>query len=965
MLEKYRNIRIIVCLVCLSLMINFVSCPYTVSAADDEGQTVRVGYYQRKNFQEGTSDGTPKSGYAYEYLQQIASYTGWNYEYIYGEWDDLYRKLEDGDIDLLAGVAYSDERRKQISYPDYDMLKETFYIYKNSDDSSIISGDFDSYAGKKIGTVNEQRMTSSIKKWVSENNVDVEICYYKDINDCAEDFNNGKLDGYVSADNIVSSYTGITPVEMIGKEPYYLAVSKKRDDLLEKLNKTLSVIQEQNAFYLDDLRNKYSTESSVNIFLSRQEQEWMEDHPKITVGYLNNYLPYSDTDAKGKVTGLIADVVPDIIRALPGKYRPGITYRGFENQQEMLESLKNGEVDFVFPVGGETWYAEQQEYRHSSPVVTSSMELVYGEKTDRDSIRRIAVNKDNMLQYYYTIDSFPDAEIMKYDTIEDCIRAVKRGKADGTVINALRVFQLVHSQNGLNMSPMQNTDDRCFGVAQDNNSLLQLLNHGLSILGKDYGMNHAYQYMGDLVTYTFTDFVEDHIALAAVVIILILSGIVVLVIKRYQKMRESAEKEKEQKLLLEDALNKAREASEAKTVFLRNMSHDIRTPLNGIIGIIDINNKCQDEKIIRENRQKAKTSAYHLLDLVNNVLEMSRLENEVSDGNKTEVIPDYGTASEATQESVNLKQLIKDVMDIMSVQAASAGLTLTHETEGEGQEHWPHIIGNPVHIREIFLNIVGNAVKYNKDNGSIDWRDELIPAEEGGVVYKCRISDTGIGMEKEYLEHIFEPFSQEHTDARTVYQGTGLGMPIVKTLIDRMGGTIEIESEAGKGSCVYITLPFRTTEVFRKIPEEENSGELSLEGKRILLVEDNDLNLEIAQFILEDAGAEVITARDGKQAVDTYMAKPSGTYDAILMDIMMPVMNGNEAARKIRMSGWADAGKIPIIAVTACVSEENRTASSDAGINGYITKPLDAEKLIHMLVELLRNKTDSKERTTL
>ena len=176
-------------------------------------------------------------------------------------------------------------------------------------------------------------MASYIKKWVSKNDVDVEICYYNNITECAEDFNNGKLDGYVSADNIVSSYTGITPVELIGKEPYYLAVAKDRDDLLEDLNETLSVIQEQNAFYLDELQNKYSTESSVNIFLSRQEQEWMENHSKITVGYLNNYLPYSATDANGEVTGLLADAVPDIIRALPGKYRPDVTYQGFDNQQ--------------------------------------------------------------------------------------------------------------------------------------------------------------------------------------------------------------------------------------------------------------------------------------------------------------------------------------------------------------------------------------------------------------------------------------------------------------------------------------------------------------------------------------------------------------------------------------------------------------------------------------------------------
>ena len=961
MLKKYKKTTGILCLLLAFVWMSLVSCPYAVNAADGEEQIVRVGYYPRKDFQEGTSDGTPKSGYAYEYLQQIASYTGWRYEYVYGEWDELYQKLEDGEIDLMAGVSYSREREEKISYPEYDMLKETFYIYKDSNDNSIRSGDFASYAGKKIGTVNEKRMTSCIKKWVSENNVDVEICYYNDITECAEDFNSGKLDGYVSADNIVSSYTGITPVELIGKEPYYLAVAKDREDLLKDLNATLSVIQEQNAFYLDDLQNKYSTESSVNIFLSRQEQEWMENHPKITVGYLNNYLPYSDTDAKGEVTGLIADAVPDIIRALPGKYRPSVTYQGFDNQQEMMKSLQNGEVDFVFPVGGETWYAEQQDYRHSSPVVTSSMELVYGDKTDRDSVQKLAVNKDNMLQYYYTIASFPDAEILTCDTIEDCIRAVKKEKADGTIVNALRVFQLVHSQNGLSMSPMQNTDDRCFGVAQDNGSLLQLLNHGLSILGKDYGVNHAYQYMRDLVTYTFTDFVEDHVVLAAMMAILILAVLVIFVIKRYQKMCAAAEREKEQKILLEDALNKAREASEAKTVFLRNMSHDIRTPLNGIIGIIDINNKCQDEKIIRENRQKAKTSAYHLLDLVNNVLEMSRLENEVSDGNASEFVPDYGAASEASQESLDFTQLIQDVMDIMSVQAVSAGLSLIHETEEEQLGNWPKVMGNPVQLREIFLNIVGNAVKYNKPDGKIEWKDRLVASTDGNVLYECSIADTGIGMEKEYLKHIFEPFSQEHTDARTVYQGTGLGMPIVKTLVERMGGTIEIDSVSGEGSTVYISLPFHVAETVQEISVTEEAEEVPLKGKRILLVEDNDLNLEIAQFLLEDAGAEVVTARNGKQAVDTYVAKPSGTYDAILMDIMMPVMNGNEAARKIRWSGWADARRIPIIAVTACASEENRTASADAGINGYLTKPLDAEKLVSTLAALIKNTTKGEE----
>ena len=224
-----------------------------VNADSASGEKVKIGYYPWEDFQEGTSDGTAKSGYSYEYIQEVASYTGWDYQYVYGEWEDLYQKLESGEIDLLAGVAYSEECAKQVSYPSYDMLNETFYIYKDSKDDSMKSGNYESFAGKKIGTVDAQRMTSKLEEWAKDNRADIEIEYYKDISECAEDFNVGELDGFVSADNIVSSYSGITPVEIIGKEPYYLAVANDRSDLLEELNEALTQIHEQNAFYLDFL----------------------------------------------------------------------------------------------------------------------------------------------------------------------------------------------------------------------------------------------------------------------------------------------------------------------------------------------------------------------------------------------------------------------------------------------------------------------------------------------------------------------------------------------------------------------------------------------------------------------------------------------------------------------------------------------------------------------------------------
>lgn len=306
-----------------------------VSVSAKEQKTVKVGYYFSHNFQEGMDDTTPKSGYSYEYLQKIASYTGWKYEYVYGEWNDLFEQLKNGDIDMMAGVAYSENRKDIIRYPDSEMLNETFYIYKDENDSSMQCGNISSYRGKKIGTLkDDQRMTSSLEKWKTQYHAEIEIVYYSDISECAEAFNENKIDGFVSADNIVSSYSGITPVEKIGKQPFYLCVAKKRSDLLSELNMAVSIINEQDTLELDELKNKYYTETTVSVFLSEQEHQWMQKHKTVTVGYLKHYLPYCDMEKDGSVTGLVSDLVPDLFHALPGNYSPEIVYRCFEDQQE-------------------------------------------------------------------------------------------------------------------------------------------------------------------------------------------------------------------------------------------------------------------------------------------------------------------------------------------------------------------------------------------------------------------------------------------------------------------------------------------------------------------------------------------------------------------------------------------------------------------------------------------------------
>ncbi len=908
--------------------------------AKDKWKNVRVGYYESTRFQEGASDEEIKSGFGYEYLQKIASYAGWRYTYVYGDWDELYQMLLDGDIDIMAAITRNEERKSQILYPEESMLEETFYIYKSISDTSMVCGDIGSYAGKKIGTTKESRLASRLEEWVQDNQADCEIVYYDRFFECMKALHAKQIDGFISADNVVSGYFGIGPVEKIGKEPYYLCVTKSREDLQNDLNAALAILTEQDKQYLTEMQNRYAVDTSINLFLTKEERSWMEKHDAITVGYLKNYLPYCDKEADGTATGLVADLVPDLLAVLPGNYQPSIHYRGYDSHEEMIEDLQSGDLDMIFPIGDESWYAEQRQFLLSTPVATATMNLVYASTYGENTTSRMAVNKNNLLQYQYTQSNFPEAEILECDSIEECISAVKNGKADSTIVNALRTSALVDSRLKLNVVPMKARDDRCFGVKEGNNGLLMLLNHGISILGDDYGVSIAYQYTDGLTSYTISDFMHDHIEMVMALFILTLTCIICLALARYRQMSRKAEMELRQKEQLKNALIQAQKADHAKAVFLHNMSHDIRTPLNGIMGILDINSRCTDPKQIQENREKARTAASHLLDLVNEVLEMSKLENgEV----------------ELKNESFYFSDIIKEVQDMIEVQAEQAGIILHVEnlTDRAAEKTF---LGSPLHIREILVNILGNAIKYNKENGQIWWTTKQISASNSHVTYQCICKDTGIGMSEEYLEHIFEPFSQAEKSARTDYQGTGLGMAIVKELIDKMGGNIEIESEVGEGSQITVILPFEIAKEKEVVQSDSDTRQTDLTGMRILLVEDNDLNQEIARYLLEEAGASVTLARNGTEAVEYFRQQEAGSIDMILMDIMMPVMNGYDATRAIRASEKADAKNIPIIAMTANAFEEDRKESMEAGMNEHLTKPLDSEKLIETLAKYKRQK---------
>lgn len=392
---------------------------------------------------------------------------------------------------------------------------------------------------------------------------------------------------------------------------------------------------------------------------------------------------------------------------------------------------------------------------------------------------------------------------------------------------------------------------------------------------------------------------------------------------------------------LREAKEAAERANVAKTSFLSRMSHDIRTPLNGIIGLIRINEKHENDKeLVKENYKKIMISANHLLSLINDILQMSKLENgEVN----------------LMHEALDLHQLSQDVLNMIDLRASEAGITLEYERSMD-EVKYPYVYGSALHLRQIFLNIYSNSIKYNTLGGRITTKMRCVSMENGIVTYQWTISDTGIGMTEEFLEHIFEPFAQEHSDARSIYKGTGLGMAIVKSLIDKMNGTIEVSSREGVGSIFVITLPFELAEESGVKKSEELPIDGTIDGLSLLLAEDNELNAEIAELQLKEAGADVTIVRDGQQAVDLFIEKPEGTFDAILMDIMMPVMDGLSATRVIRALDREDAKTIPIIAMTANAFAEDARRSMEVGMNAHLAKPLDMKKVILTIQKCCDNK---------
>ena len=921
-LALYRTLA--VALAALTVLSAVLPAPAFAADSDQQVKTVRVGWLvNNAGFQEGTP-GERLSGWGYEYLQTLSYYTkGWQYEYVSGTFTELMDMLEAGEIDLMPNISYSAEREQTLLFSSNPEGTERYYIYAKPDRDDLAKGDPQALQGLTIGCNSGVMQTIVAQQWLADEGV---TCTYKEIDTGGalfEALSDGEVDAVIMNDTISSP--DASPMFYIGSSDYYFAVPKSRPDLMNDINAAMTAIARVNPRYNDEVKSSYSTQNSGSSSLTGPEASWLKANGNtITLGYLKNQLPYCTQNDDGEMEGSLASLAT----TLHDKFGITVTTVAFSSNKQMVKALSKGTIDAALPLFRDYWLAEQAGVIQSNPMGTVSLTAIHSSNNLDSDLKNIACTDSAIVNRFELESLFPDATITEYPNADEALRALNEEKANCIIVPSARLQTIrdAHDIENFETQELTNAAQLSCVISRGKPELLGIINKGIinageSLSASSYSPTSYSAQESD----TFQLVYRNRTAIATVIICMLLAGIVILVwsLQRAQEARQKA-----------DAANAA------KTAFLTRMSHDIRTPLNGILGLIEIEElKEGDIQVARESRAKARVAANHLLSLINDILEMGKIEDR-----------------KLTLEHApfNLKELCDDTLVLCKLRASSNGITM--QDNSLPYATGPYVIGSPTHIRQVMINLLDNSIKYNKHGGSVTFSSQTKPLDNGRALFCFSVSDTGIGMAPEFLKHIYEPFAQEGDDARSKFQGTGMGMPIVKSLIELMGGTIEVTSELHVGTTFYVEIPLDIDKNPRaRANTVERALDCSLADMNVLLAEDNELNAEIAQTLLESEGVVVTRAVNGNEVVDLYLSHPAGSFDAILMDIMMPDMDGYEATRAIRLSEKVDAADIPIIALTANAFAEDAKAAHDAGMNAHLSKPLDFNKLKNILARIKKN----------
>ena len=929
--------------VMLSLLL-LLSAVLPVKAAEETApaKVVRVGSFE-DTFNYVNEKGARK-GYGYELLQTLSGYTGWQFEYVTCDWSNCFEKLKNGEIDIMGGISYTEDRTEEMLFSDEPMGVEKYYLYADLSRADISASDFKTLNGKKIGVLMGTEPEVMLTEWEEKYGLKTEHVNISNNEDVKQKLADHEIDCFVSLEESFWAERGISTITRVGESGIYYAINKNRPDLKEELDDAMRALDEAVPFYTADLYKRYFSMDYTPI-LTGEEKAWLKEHGAIKMGFLTSDSGVSTFDpATGEFTGVITDYIQFAADCL-GNQKLEFQLVGYDSKEAELDALKSGEIDMIFHVDQSPNLAEEYHFACTNTTWTSNLMAVTNQQHfNENNVNRIAVPQNKLSLKKYLAFYYPQWEIVDCDTQEDAAKLVKDGQADCFVtgISSENKYSKKYSFYSV---PLLNPVKSCFAVNSGNRSLLSILSKTIKAMPVNMLAGALAMYKSSARKVTLSDFIKDNFFMALLVSSIAVAAILLTILKLLRKARKAEAAARKaandtQKLnaKLQVAVENAESANHAKSTFLFNMSHDIRTPMNAIIGYADLASRHLDDPAKLKNyMENIQVCGQNLLMLLNNVLDLARIEND-----KTEM--EYSVS--------DIEKDFRNCVAMFRNQADSKGQTLMVTT----QLQYPYIYADIPHLTEICTNLVSNAVKYTGAGGTIRCDVTQKPGEkEGWCDTVVTVADNGIGMSQEFQKHIFEPFERERTSTVSKVEGSGIGMGIVKKLVGLMGGTVAVESRIGVGSKFTVTIPCRiASEDETQAKRETNpSDQKCLCGTRILLTEDNDLNAEIATELLQEEGCTVDRAKDGVECVDMLEKAANGTYQLILMDIQMPVMNGYDAARKIRGLDDPQKANIPIIAMTANAFTEDRQVALDAGMNDHIAKPINMNVLVPTLRKYL------------
>lgn len=899
--------------------------------ADETQKTIRVGSFE-DTFNYVDEHGV-RRGYGYELMQALAGYTGWKFEYVKCDWSNCFDKLENGEIDIMGDIAYTDDRAKEMLFSEETMGEEKYVLYANLSDMDIVSSDFKSLDGKRIGVLKGTNSEYMLTNWENKYGIHTEHVNVSGNEDVKKKLANNEIDCFVSLEESIWSERGISSVTTIGESDIYFVINKERSDIKQELDYAMRQLDSDSPFFKADLYKKYFT-LDYTQFLTGFEKSYIKEHGGIRIGFLDNDSVVFSMDKKsGEIRGTLSEYISYAKDCL-GNHTLKFDIEAFDDYDKMIEALQNNEIDVIYYASRNSNVAEKKGYALSNTAWTYNLIAVTNKEdfNENDSYV-VAVPKNKVALKQHIAYNYPHWKLVDCDSIEDGANMVDNGKVDCFIMGSSQVLSFDGKKN-FKIIPLTKTMEACFAVKDGQATLLSILNKTIKAMPSDMLTSAIAMYDSTAYKTTFYSFLKDHL----VVVLVLGFSIIIVILLLLQKARRAEASAKV-------ALKSAEDASLAKTQFLHNVSHDIRTPMNAILGYSELmKNELKDNDLpkVFEHLNKLQKAGNILLSIINNVLDMARIESG---------------HMELDENYANIEDIRQRLIEMFEDEAKKKNIHVRYTFNVEHK----HVMADVTKVEEIFVNILSNALKYTPSNGSVEVNvDELSCDESGYVIVRTSITDTGIGMSQEYLEKIFESFSRERMTSSKI-SGTGLGMAIVKKYVDLLGGTIDVKSVLGKGSTFIVTLKYKMADEKYYLDKQEENCEddnTIFNGKHILLAEDNDLNAEIAQTILERAGLFVDRVKNGIECVNKVIENPVGTYDVILMDIQMPKMDGYKATCEIRNLQDKAKACIPIVAITANAFEEDKKKAIDVGMDGHIAKPINIEDLFVVLTDIL-NKQNS------